>query len=167
MLLLYHTLIKSHINYCITSWCIGNKTSVDKIQRQANQFIRLIFGLKKNESIKSIANHHKLSSVEQTCYLQAALFMHKHKIKLLPVAFDHFFLIRSANGNADSRITRSSSEFLPKFCRIDVTKQSMLHKGPLAWDQVPNILKHKKLSSKSFYLQLTTFIMNIPNDFLL
>ena len=46
------------------------------------------------------------------------------------MAFDHFFLTRSANGNDDSRITRSNSEFLPKFCRIDVTKQSMLHKAP-------------------------------------
>ena len=103
--------------------------------------------------------------MEQICYLQTALFMHMYKINLLPMDFDHFFLTRNANGNADLHITRSSSEFLPKFYRIDITKQSMLDKGPLAWARVSNILKHKKLSSKSFYSQSTTFIMNTPNDF--
>ena len=47
LLLLYHTLVMSHFSYCISAWCYGNKTMVNKIQRQANQFIRIIFGLKK------------------------------------------------------------------------------------------------------------------------
>ena len=47
LLLLYHTLVMSHISYCISAWCYGNKTMVNTIQRQANQFIRIIFGLKK------------------------------------------------------------------------------------------------------------------------
>ena len=32
LLLLYHTLVMSHISYCISAWCYGNKTMVNKIQ---------------------------------------------------------------------------------------------------------------------------------------
>ena len=47
LLLLYHTLVMSHITYCILAWRYGNKTMVNNIQRQANQLIRIIFGQKK------------------------------------------------------------------------------------------------------------------------
>ena len=47
LLLLYHTIVMSYISYCISAWYYGNKTMVNKIQRQANQFIRIIFALKK------------------------------------------------------------------------------------------------------------------------
>ena len=39
--ILYNSLIISHIRYCITTWPIDNKTTVSKIQRIANKFIRL------------------------------------------------------------------------------------------------------------------------------
>ena len=39
LLILYNSLIISHIRYCITTWHIGNKTTASKIQRIANKFI--------------------------------------------------------------------------------------------------------------------------------
>ena len=45
LLVLYNSLITSHIRYCITTWHIGNKTTASKIRRIANKFIRLTFGL--------------------------------------------------------------------------------------------------------------------------
>ena len=45
LLVLYNSLIISHIRYCITTSHIGNKTTASKIQRIANKFIRLTFGL--------------------------------------------------------------------------------------------------------------------------
>ena len=44
LLLLCNSLIISHIRY-IGTWYNGNKTTVQKIQRIVNKFIRMIFGL--------------------------------------------------------------------------------------------------------------------------
>ena len=33
LLILYHSLIKSHIDYCIGIWCHGNKIVLDKLCR--------------------------------------------------------------------------------------------------------------------------------------
>ena len=90
LLLLYHTLVKSHISCCISAWCYGNKTMVNKIQRQANQFIWIIFGLKKNDSV-TVSTRYNLLSVDQLCYIKTALFMYKYKMKLLPQAFDNIY----------------------------------------------------------------------------
>ena len=40
LLLLYHTLIESHLRYCMANWCFGNKTLVMKLQAKCNKFIR-------------------------------------------------------------------------------------------------------------------------------
>ena len=40
LLVLYSSLIISHIRYCITTWHIGNKTTASKIQLIANKFLR-------------------------------------------------------------------------------------------------------------------------------
>ena len=45
LFILYHTMIMSHILYCITIWCHDNKTIVQKLQRSVNNFIRIIFNL--------------------------------------------------------------------------------------------------------------------------
>ena len=111
LLLLYHTLVMSHISYCISAWCYGNKTMVNKIQRQANQFIRIIFGLKKNDSVKTISTRYNLLSVDQLCYIETALFMYIYKMKLLPQAFDNIFQARNINHSYGSITTRTNSDF--------------------------------------------------------
>ena len=32
LLLLYHSLIKSQLSYCILNWCYGNKTLIKRLQ---------------------------------------------------------------------------------------------------------------------------------------
>ena len=54
LLVLYNSLIISHIRYCITTWHIGNKTTVTKIQQIANKFIRLTFGLHHGANVTDI-----------------------------------------------------------------------------------------------------------------
>ena len=40
LLLLYNSMVKSHLQYCILTWCNGNKTLLQTLQRAANKFIR-------------------------------------------------------------------------------------------------------------------------------
>ena len=48
-------MIVSHMRYCITTWCNGNKTTLLKIQRIPNEFIRVIHGIYFKGSVKNTA----------------------------------------------------------------------------------------------------------------
>ena len=49
----YHAIIVSHIRYCITTWGNGNKTTLLKIQRIFNEFIRMIHGIHFKGNVKN------------------------------------------------------------------------------------------------------------------
>ena len=65
LLILYHTMIKSHILYCNTVWCHDNKTIVQKLQRSVNNFIRIIFNLNPRDSVVGPMKSHKFLTINQ------------------------------------------------------------------------------------------------------
>ena len=48
-----------------------------------------------------------------------------------------------------SRQTTSQSNLFPRFCRIELTKQSLKYRGPLTWNSIPITIRQKK-SHNSF-----------------
>ena len=40
------------------------------------------------------------------------------------------------------------SKFYPSFCKLNITKQSLRYRGPLAWNKVPSSIKQIKSYSK-------------------
>ena len=42
LLTLFHSLILSHIRYCITPWCYGHSVLLNKLQKICNKFINMI-----------------------------------------------------------------------------------------------------------------------------
>lgn len=147
--MLYHSMIQSHIFYCITTWCNGNKTALLRLQRMANKFIRMVYNLECRASVKEIMKSNELLTIEQLAHLETACFMSRYENNTLPLAFSNFFdenLMKSdtAPGIAPYRQTRSHSKFYPTYCRINITKQSMKYKGVLIWNSVPSNLKKIK-----------------------
>ena len=66
---------------------------------------------------------------------------------MLPPCFDHFFQNNLINNNF-TKCTRSQSKFYSSFCRLNITKQSLRYRGPLAWNKVPSSIKQIKSYSK-------------------
>ena len=95
LLVLYNSLIISHIRYCITAWHIGNKTTASKIQRIANKFIRLTFGLHHRANVNDMLRNNNIMTIDQITELEISLnsFMYKYIKSMLPPCFDHFFKI--------------------------------------------------------------------------
>ena len=42
LLTLFHSLIMSHIRYCITTWCYGHSVLLNKLQKICDKFISMI-----------------------------------------------------------------------------------------------------------------------------
>lgn len=133
---------------------------IQKLQRCANKFIRLAFGLSYRSSITNVMKENQIMSLEQLLQFDISRCMYQYFNNLLPKiimqTFDRHIHIRP------DRISRSMSNVYPKYCRIHLTKQSFKYKGPLAWNKLSNSLKAIK-SSKSFVQNLKKFVLSVTN----
>ena len=78
---IYHSLMLSHANYCLTTWGAweprGNKALLQKLQAVCNKFFRLIFHLERTCSVRSILKSHNILNVFQNYDFQIGTTMHK------------------------------------------------------------------------------------------
>ena len=73
-LLLYNSLIISHIRYGIGTWYNGNKITVQKIQQIVYKFIRMIFGLHHKASVRNIMKDNGIMTIDQINILELCSF---------------------------------------------------------------------------------------------
>ena len=158
LLLLHHSTIKSHLQYCIMNWCNGNKTMAKKLQSSVNKFIRLIFKLNYRESVKTLMQQYGILTIGQLEELETASFMYEYLHDDLPITFRNLLDDNQPAGGI-SRQTRSQSNLFPRFCRIELTKQSLKYRGPLTWNSIPITIRQNK-SHNSFK---TAIIKNVQD----
>ena len=58
LLQLHHSLVSSHLLYCVQNWCYGNKTLCQKLLRVSDKFLRMAFGLGRRDSVKDAMVQH-------------------------------------------------------------------------------------------------------------
>ena len=154
----YHSMIVSHIRYCITTWCNANKTTLLKIQQIANKFIRMIHGIHYKGSVKNATCINGLMTVEQIQQLETACFMFNYSKNLLCNSFANFFSNNLVDPNNKMK-TRSNSAYFLSFCRLTVTQQCFKYRGPVVWNKIP--LKIKELKTyKKFRNELKCHILH-------
>ena len=158
LLLLYHTLVKSHILYCITSWCFGNETMINKLQCAVNKLVRSIFNVGKRQTVSYVMKDNSLLTIRQIRDIEIATFVYKFMNKLLPLPFDYSF----KTALKITKNSRSQSSLYPSFYRVHITKQAMRYKGPLIWNDSPFNLRQDSKSLKSFRSAVTKFFLTKP-----
>ena len=160
-MMLYNSMIKSHLMYCINTWCNGNKTMVQKLQQTANNFIRMVFKMDKRTSVIGVMQENKIMTIRQMAHLETACLMFKYFKNVLPPAFNHFFdCCKKPDSVGTSRLTRSHSSLFPNYSRINLTKQSLKYKGPLTWNHVPTSIKNCQ-TRKRFHRDLFNCIVSL------
>ena len=125
LLLLYNSMVKSHLLYCILIWCNGNKTLLQTLQRAANRFIRLIFTLNYRESVKNTMQQNHESTINQLFENELASFLHRYDHGKLPLACQVLLKNNSKSSKTKLRQIRSNSKYFPAYCRINLTMQSI------------------------------------------
>ena len=155
LLTLYHSLINSYVQYCVISWCHGNASMIQKLQKVSTKAINLINTKQKNSND---FQQHNLLTVQQSKQLEIAKFMHKYFNKSLPLAFSNIFDSNFLSENATLR-TRSKSKLYPQYCRIKLTQQTLKFRGPMLWNKLPVALKDIK-SLPRFIKCIKEYIIN-------
>ena len=89
LLTLYHSLINSYVQYCAISWCHGNVSMIQKLQKVSTKAINLINTKKQKNN--NVFQQHNLLTIQQSKQLEIAKFMHKYFNRSLPPAFSTIF----------------------------------------------------------------------------
>ena len=139
VLCLYHSLLLSHVRYCITNWCFDNETRIHQLQRICNKFIKLVFGLKKRDSVKNVIKQNGSLTIKQVYHVELAIFMYKTVKKIHPVAILSLFQLKSSLVS-----TRSNSLYIFPACRLTICQQSIKFLGPKIWSKLPTAIKESK-----------------------
>ena len=116
LMMLYNSLIKSYLTYCISFWYFGNTTMIHKLQRSVNKFIRLIFNLNYRASVTCTMKENEIWSIEKLFKFVTANFMYRHFNNLLPSVFGPI-LDQSIMKN-NTRKTRNGSNVFSKILPI-------------------------------------------------
>ena len=153
MLSLYYSMMESHIRTGITSWCHGNITMKNSIQRSCNHFLKLLSPL---PDIRDIAEMHQILSVDQLLFQEIGITMFKIHNNLFPSCFNEFF-----TETVHRMTTRSNRSFNHDRARIQLTKQSLNHKGNSVWNKIPWNVKYIKNSQPPQFVSINTFKNNL------
>ena len=118
LLTLFHSLILSHIRYCITTWCYGHSVLLNKLQKICNKFINMIICTNPAKKRNKEITKDNILNIQQLYKLNILIFMYKSFHKQLPSAFNNIFQRKTY-----TVITRSNSQIIPISCKNTVTKQ--------------------------------------------
>ena len=133
---------------------------VQRLQSVANKFVWLIFKLDLRESVKDSMQQLGNLTVNQLAELETANFMYRYKYlhNKLPTVFNG--LLDKNTIGEKTHNTRSQSKVFPLFRRIELTKQSMKHRGPRTWNAIP-ISDRESKSLKSFNKLTKAHLMSL------
>ena len=137
LLIIYHSLLISHLRYCINNWCFANSTLINKLQNICYRFLKMTFNLRHNSDVTEAMKNAQLLTINNLYNLEIAQMMFKHENNQLPKAFNNFFTKKSFTMK-----TRSHSQMISNRSRTAVGQQSLKFVGPKIWNKIPLEIRH-------------------------
>ena len=137
MLILYNSLLLNHLRYCTTSWCFGNRTTINQLQRICNEFIRAMYGIKRRGCVKNVMIKNELLNIQQLYESEIAILMYKFQKRTLPIPIQQLFQLKPCQIK-----TRSDSQIISSCFRTTVCQQSIKFIGPKICNTLPQEIKN-------------------------
>ena len=141
---LYHTLVHSHMTYCLEIW--GNSCFINKIFMLQKKAIRIIHRASFRSHTEPLFKNSKILKITDLYEMKLLLFAHDYRNNLLPKSFLNFFPVRNPYVT-----TRQSNNIYIHKPRTNFSASSISHKTVSAWNNLPNNLKI--INSRSIFKQ--------------
>ena len=148
---LYHSLIESHINFAITTWCFGNSSMKNSLQRSCDSFLKSTFSIYEPYLLRQIMRIEGIMTIDQLLFFEIGKCMFKIHTETFPICFQEYFTPTS-----HTMSTRSRRIFNTTTPRIQLTKQALDFKGGIVWRLIPNHVKYD-IDTSSEYRSFTSF----------
>ncbi len=142
LLNIYHSLMRTHVDYCCTTWGSwkprGNKVLLQRLQAVCNKFFRLIYDLERTTSVRDILKNNNILNVYQTYDFHLAQVMHNARDSCLPSPLQNLFKIG---------IYRPCL-FSVKPPRIIQSERNISQAAPKVWNAIPSAIAQEVSFSK-------------------
>ena len=136
--ILYYSIIYPLYNYCMSIWGNSPKSHLHLIQKTQNDFIRLLHGIKKFDSVRNLFRLDNILTIQQIYIYRIITLFYKIIIKnIFPfwTSILSYFLKNSQRG------LRKNTQFSIPLCRTKVFKNSTIITGIIYWNMVPDNVK--------------------------
>ena len=114
LLMLYYSLVNSHILYGILVCGSTNRSISQQLQVLQNKIVRITCNVSKNQHVKNNTLHHelKLLKVKDMYYLEMAKFMYLFQHNKLPNLYNQCFTSTKTVHKRNTRCTSYSNFYL-------------------------------------------------------
>ena len=136
----YHCLIYSHLQYCISSWGIASKSTLAPLFILQKRSIRLLTGSGYREHTNPLFYRAKCLKLKDIYFLETAKLMYKIHNNVLSFAnSDKFNLIKNCYSHK-TRLSHKNNFFLPR-TRTRLGQKSLSFAGIKIWNEIPSSIK--------------------------
>ena len=143
-LLLYNSLVASHLKYADTVWSGCNARDKNRLQRTQNYAIKSLLGMKKQESATDALKRVKLLPLEDKMKIHEAVYIHKGLHNKLPRS-----ICQQYEELKPQTQYRSSKQDLLKIPihKTEKFKSSNIYRTVQTWNSIPFSIKQIENSS--------------------
>ena len=134
LLLLYHSLVATHLRYGIASWGSAKTTALAKLRKLQTKILRYMTFTPNDTDVSDQFNKLKLLVFDDMFTLEVSKFMHRYSKTTLPSSFDEYF--RTIEHHYNTRTRANSGLVLPR-PRTDSGKQSIKYSDVKIWSAIP------------------------------
>ena len=138
LLVLYNSLILSHILYSNIIWGNCSITKINSILLLQKRAMRIIINANYLSHTEPVFHRLRSLRIQDIHILQTSIFMYKYSQNQLPSLFHNIF---NLNSNIHAYPTRRSSDYHLENPKIILAQKSIRHNGPDVWNNLPNNLK--------------------------
>jgi hypothetical protein len=150
---LYYSLVYPHLTYGVTLWGSTYNIHISKLRIMQNKIVRAIFNASYNDHTRPFYAQLQILRLDDIYKVELGKYMYNYVNNSLPKALLNIF---KWTHNIHIYQTRQQTYLRPIKCRLNVTKQSILAKGPDVWNTLPENLQQKNnISSFSSTLKFS------------
>ena len=157
--LIYNSLVKPHLNYCITAWGGANTTSLQPIVRLQKKIIRMITKNSFNSHTKPLFIKYNILPLNLLYKFNTTILLHKIHNKSFIGSYNLTNLNKIHNHN--TRLSKQSN-FYQNFTRTKTAQSTFSAQGTKFWKTVPS--NYKILPLHLFKKKMKQYLINSLNE---
>ena len=156
LMIIYHTLVAQKLRYGLICWATASKFILNKVNVVHNKVIRYLTFSKPCSRAWPLYRKLDVLPLDILIELEWGKFMYKYQNKMLPAAFDSYF-VRPKH----QYCTRFTKQNNFEVTRIENAKEKSLLKciGPKKWSSIPPSMKETPFL-KTFVKLYRTYLIN-------
>lgn len=142
---IYHSIIYSHLQYCIPVWGGTGKTHIECLHKLQKRFVRLATNSEYNKAPSSpLFKELNILKINDIYNLNVLIFTYKCINRTDNFPQDLFCNYFQTNQNIHDHDTRQINNLHTSKFRTNYGKRSIKNQGEIVWNKTPNFIKDSK-----------------------